>query len=311
MHDFDERNKELLKKYKEEGSKEAFDELVISNTKLVRFIIKKLNVPTYLQDDLYDLGVIYLIETIKNFDMKYIDNCKFSSFACLCIERRFHRFFSYEKTHNVEVSVFLDGSEDEGMFDMYDSVSFSNYINDNYFDDIEDKIDLSSNMKKLEYALENFSDFDRKILYMCFGLNGESFSNQSEIAQKYGYTRAEISRRIIRLKKKLLKYVDYDKKKNMVVLKEPLSAKTIVRMSFDDKKLRDDLNKIICKFKHQNKDVFLDYFGMEGREKLSIEKICEKYNFEEIQVKRFIRYYSEIIEKRFNNTKKDCKKNKQ
>lgn len=69
---------ELFTKYKN-GVKEAKEELVNGNLKLVLSILKKYNSRTDNMDDLFQIGCIGLIKAIENFDLSH--DVKFSTYA--------------------------------------------------------------------------------------------------------------------------------------------------------------------------------------------------------------------------------------
>lgn len=68
----------LFKKYKE-GDKQAKEELINGNLKLVLSILKKYNNRVDNMDDLFQIGCIGLIKAIDNFDTSF--NVKFSTYA--------------------------------------------------------------------------------------------------------------------------------------------------------------------------------------------------------------------------------------
>lgn len=68
----------LFKKY-QNGDKEAKEELINGNLKLVLSILKKYNNRTDNMDDLFQVGCIGLIKAIDNFDLSH--EVKFSTYA--------------------------------------------------------------------------------------------------------------------------------------------------------------------------------------------------------------------------------------
>ncbi len=80
---------ELFKKY-QSGVKEAKEELVNGNLKLVLSILKKYQNKTDNMDDLFQIGVIGLIKAIDNFDLSH--EVKFSTYAVLMIEGEIKRY---------------------------------------------------------------------------------------------------------------------------------------------------------------------------------------------------------------------------
>ena len=68
----------LFKKY-QSGDKQAKEDLINGNLKLVLSILKKYNNRTDNMDDLFQIGCIGLIKAIDNFDLSH--EVKFSTYA--------------------------------------------------------------------------------------------------------------------------------------------------------------------------------------------------------------------------------------
>ncbi len=79
----------LFKKYKE-GDKQAKEQLVNGNLKLVLSILKKYNNRTDNMDDLFQVGCIGLIKAIDNFDLSH--DVKFSTYAVPMILGEIRRY---------------------------------------------------------------------------------------------------------------------------------------------------------------------------------------------------------------------------
>lgn len=69
---------ELFKRY-QSGDKEAKEELINGNLKLVLSILKKYNNRTDNLDDLFQVGCVGLIKAIDNFDLTH--EVRFSTYA--------------------------------------------------------------------------------------------------------------------------------------------------------------------------------------------------------------------------------------
>lgn len=67
-----------------DGSKEARDELIIHNLRLVAYIVKKNYPEAKDQDDLVSIGTIGLIRAAETFD--YMKGNHFSTYASKCID---------------------------------------------------------------------------------------------------------------------------------------------------------------------------------------------------------------------------------
>lgn len=79
----------LFVKYKQ-GNKEAKEQIINGNLKLVLSIIKKYNNGKYDMNDLFQIGCIGLIKAVDNFGLEY--NCLFSTYAVPLILGEVKRF---------------------------------------------------------------------------------------------------------------------------------------------------------------------------------------------------------------------------
>lgn len=81
--------KELIKKAKA-GDRAALDKIVSENTGLVWSVVRKFANRGYEFDDLFQIGSIGLIKSVKNFDLSY--DVKFSTYAVPMIMGEIKRF---------------------------------------------------------------------------------------------------------------------------------------------------------------------------------------------------------------------------
>ena len=97
---------ELLKKARE-GNKNARDELINGNLRLVLSVIKRFQGRGENPDDLFQIGSIGLIKAIDNFDIT--QNVRFSTYAVpMVIECRNPRkdFYSYDQKKRIDTGNF-------------------------------------------------------------------------------------------------------------------------------------------------------------------------------------------------------------
>ena len=97
-----EEMKELFKKMKE-GDKNAKEELIEGNLKLVLSILKKYNNRTDNMDDLFQIGTVGLIKAINNFDLSH--EVKFSTYAVPMILGEIKRYLRDSNSIRVARSV--------------------------------------------------------------------------------------------------------------------------------------------------------------------------------------------------------------
>jgi len=86
------KHEEMINLFKEynNGNKEAKEELINGNLKLVLSILRKYQNKTDNMDDLFQIGCIGLIKAVDNFDLNH--EVKFSTYAVLMIEGEIKRY---------------------------------------------------------------------------------------------------------------------------------------------------------------------------------------------------------------------------
>lgn len=99
----EDRKNELLLKVKQ-GDKNAREELINGNLKLVLSVIKRFSRRGENPDDLFQVGCIGLIKAIDNFDSEAYD-VKFSSYAVPMILGELRRFFRDNSSIRVSRSI--------------------------------------------------------------------------------------------------------------------------------------------------------------------------------------------------------------
>ncbi len=93
---------ELFKRY-QNGDKQAKEELINGNLKLVLSILRSFNKGNYNMDDLFQVGVIGLIKAIDNFDLSY--NLKLSTYAVPLILGEIKRYIRDNTSLRVSRSI--------------------------------------------------------------------------------------------------------------------------------------------------------------------------------------------------------------
>lgn len=220
---------ELFKKYKE-GSKDAKDEIVNGNLKLVLSILKKYNNRCDNMDDLFQVGCIGLIKAIDNFDLSF--DVKFSTYAVPMILGEVKRYLrdsnssvriarsvkdiAYHalqvkenliNTYNREPSIREIANElgitefevSNALDSMKDTLSISEPIyNDGgdtiyLSDQLEDKNNNMINIENrlaLKNAINTLKDKERYIITERYIIG----KTQMELADEIGISQAQISR---------------------------------------------------------------------------------------------------------------------
>ena len=80
-----------------EGNTEALNKLIEANLPLVTSISKKFTNRGYEYEDIYQIGCMGLVKSIKNFDEKY--NVKFSTYSSQCIRNEILMYLRKENKH--------------------------------------------------------------------------------------------------------------------------------------------------------------------------------------------------------------------
>ena len=238
----EQRKRELLKKARE-GSKEARDELIMGNLRLVLRVIQRFSTKRDTVDDLFQVGCIGLIKSIDNFNLDM--NVKFSTYAVPMIIGELRR---YQRDNNsvrvsrgvrdlayralqvkeeisrneqrdatlAEISKRLDVSEravGEAMeaivepISLFDSVYGDGEDTMYVIDKLADESDTAENWIEnlsLKEALKKLSERELNIIKLRF-YKGRT---QMEIANEVGISQAQVSRLEKGAIDKLRRYMD-------------------------------------------------------------------------------------------------------
>ena len=92
----------LFERY-QAGDKQAKEELINGNLKLVLSILRSFNKGNYNMDDLFQVGVIGLIKAIDNFDLSY--NLKLSTYAVPLILGEIKRYIRDNNSIRISRSI--------------------------------------------------------------------------------------------------------------------------------------------------------------------------------------------------------------
>ena len=218
---------ELFKKY-QLGDKNAKEELINGNLKLVLSILKKYQNKVDNMDDLFQIGVIGLIKAVDNFDLSH--EVRFSTYAVFMIEGEIKRYIrdnnsvrisrsikdlaykilkfkeNYMNEHFKEASVMEIANElhiseyeiNEALMSLKEPQSlFEPIYNDGgdtiyLMDQIEDKKESKDldELLNMRRALNKIKERERKILLNRFIIG----KTQTEIANELNISQAQVSR---------------------------------------------------------------------------------------------------------------------
>lgn len=193
----------LLEKYFQ-GDKEARNQLIEHNLRLVAHIAKKYEGGKDLQEDLISIGTIGLIKAIDSY--KPDKSTKLGTYAARCIENEIlMQMRSHKKTAlDVSLNEVLGIDKDGGEMTLLDIIPFEQK-------DIIDQIDTNDQLAQLQVYFQQLTPREQEILIYRYGLNHHRVYTQKEIAQSMNISRSYVSRLEKRALIKLLKAYMNDK----------------------------------------------------------------------------------------------------
>ncbi len=195
-----EKEKELLERI-EKGDKEARDDLIKHNMRLVVHIVKKY--ANYGDnDELISVGSIGLIKAVNSYhDGK---GTQFATYASRCIEneilmviragrkyrntKSLYEPVSYDKDGNEVTLIDLIGQEEESVISK-----------------VESKIVQE---KLLAVAKKTLDDREYEIITLRYGIDCDKACTQNEVAEKFGISRSYVSRIEKKALFKMRKYME-------------------------------------------------------------------------------------------------------
>lgn len=182
-----ERETECLKKVAQ-NDKEANDELILHNMRLVAHVTKKYAVREDEMEELISIGTIGLIKAVSSFKADYGN--RFATFAIRCIENEILMHFRSRKKSRGDVSIFEPiGTDKEG-----NQIHLVDVIENGQSDVVSD-IEVSESLKILRQNMRSvLSDREYYIITKRFGLDGEKELTQRQIAKTLSISRSYVSR---------------------------------------------------------------------------------------------------------------------
>ena len=188
------------------GDKEARNQLIEHNLRLVAHIVKKYDHRKEDVDDLISIGTIGLIKGVDSYSYKH--GTRITTYCARCIENEILMYFRSDKKNNKNVSI------NEG-------IGFDKDGNEITFLDIlktpkpDFALDLykQTNMKLLKKYFHILNPREQEIVVKRYGLNDEDEITQKEIAKELGISRSYVSRIEKRALTKLLR--EFMKEKNI------------------------------------------------------------------------------------------------
>ena len=171
-----------------QNDKEARDELILHNMRLVAHVTKKYAAGEEDTQELNSIGTIGLIKAVSSFKPDYGN--RFATFAIRCIENEILMYFRNKRKSRGDVSIFEPiGTDKEG-----NQIHLVDVIENDQNDVLED-ISRANELKKLKNGMKQMlSKREYYILVKRFGLDGNDELTQRQIAKELGISRSYVSR---------------------------------------------------------------------------------------------------------------------
>ncbi|MBR3779944.1 MAG: RNA polymerase sporulation sigma factor SigE [Clostridia bacterium] len=176
----------LLLKH-ENGDKDAREELIVHNLRLVVYIAKKFENTGIAIEDLISIGTLGLIKAVNTFRIS--KNIKLATYASRCIENEILMYLRKTNSLKAEVSYFEPLNVDWDGNELLLSDVLGNEPEDVYRELEED--DEKSRLYKIISSLE---EREKMIMTMRFGIGGGKEYTQKEVADSLGISQSYISR---------------------------------------------------------------------------------------------------------------------
>ena len=183
------------------GDKEARDQLIEHNLRLVVHIAKKYTTNEQELEDFTSIGTIGLIKAIDSF--KDNKGFKISTYASRCIENEILMYIRTSKKQKAEVSMnqVIGTDKDGNDMELIDTLILKEK---DAVDDIHDKSVLK---QVLEFIDKKLSKREKYIMNKRYGLDGSNSMTQQELADELGISRSYVSRIETKVQKLLKKNI--------------------------------------------------------------------------------------------------------
>lgn len=179
-------------------SKEARNELIERNLRLVAHIVKKYNHTDRDTDDLISIGTIGLIKAVDTYNVE--KGIRLATYASRCIDNELLMMLRSSKKQSKDVYLYEPiGSDKEG-----NEISLLDICVAPEVDVVAD-MELKDNVKKLyDYVDSALTEREQEIIKMRYGLGNGREMTQRELAERLHISRSYVSRIEKKALKKLL-----------------------------------------------------------------------------------------------------------
>lgn len=166
------------------AGRDARDQLVRHNLRLVAHVTKKYYAATSNQDDLISIGTIGLIKAVDTFDPARAS--KFASYASRCIENELRMELRRIRREGTTVSLQEPLEAGGGQLTLADTLPDDTVMEG----DCERRADAA----RLRRLVETLPVRERTLLRLRYGLDGERPATQQQTAERLGISRSYVSR---------------------------------------------------------------------------------------------------------------------
>ncbi len=195
------KEKELyyLEKH-EEGDKDAREELIVHNLRLVVYIAKKFENTGIPIEDLISIGTLGLIKAVNTF--RTSKNIKLATYASRCIENEILMYLRKCNPAKAEVSYYEPLNVDWDGNELLLSDVLGSEADEIYRD-----LENDDERLRLYKAVNSLNKREKMIMTMRFGIGGGREFTQKEVADILGISQSYISRLEKRIIEKIKKEI--------------------------------------------------------------------------------------------------------
>ncbi|MBR5228090.1 MAG: RNA polymerase sporulation sigma factor SigK [Clostridia bacterium] len=190
----------LLKKFFN-GDKEAKNKLINHNLRLVAHIAKKYSTTILDNEEFISIGTIGLIKGINSFSEN--KGVKLSTYCSRCIENEIlmHLRGNKKSTSDISINNIIGTDKDGNDMELIDILESDDT------DPIDSIYNKTVTKQMLEYIENKLSEREKQIIYMRYGLHGNTEKTQQQVADMLGISRSYVSRIETKIINKLVQIV--------------------------------------------------------------------------------------------------------
>ncbi len=194
---------QILIKQVKDGSKEARDELITHNIRLVLYEINtKFKNVNYDKKDLVSIGNLGLVKAVDTYDLS--KKFEFSTYAARCIDNEILMFLrKIKKDSRVNIN-----SLNDIIFDDKDGseIKLEDQISDDR--DLVEECENAEIYKAIREIVKDLPGIDGEIIRLYFGFYNDKTYTQNEIANKFHLNQVRVSRIIAKNVKQIGEILD-------------------------------------------------------------------------------------------------------